>query len=67
MLAFAAHGRLRRGRTVFQASPIFREKELLVRFVWDVSALMGKNARLAVIDQDAGAWGHIVCDDVILY
>jgi hypothetical protein len=55
------------GRTVFWQSPIFREKELLVRVVWDVSAFAEKTARLAVVDEDPGPWGHILCDDVVLY
>jgi hypothetical protein len=55
------------GRTAQRASTIFRETEAMTRVVWDVSAFAGQSAQLVIIDQDRGYWGHVTCDDVVLY
>jgi hypothetical protein len=55
------------GRTVRVAKPIFHETEAMTRVVWDVSDLLGQNAQLAIVDESTGFWGHITCDDVVLY
>jgi hypothetical protein len=39
----------------------------MVQFVWDVREFQNKEARLSIIDNDPGSWGHIVVDQVILY
>jgi len=33
---------------------------------WDVSELLGQNARLEVVDRNTGGWGHINLDSVML-
>jgi hypothetical protein len=55
------------GRTVNTARPVFRGTEAMIRVVWDVSSLEGQNAQIAIIDEDRGEWGHITCDQVVLY
>jgi hypothetical protein len=55
------------GRAVKTATGIFEQNEAMTRVVWDVSAYQGKEAQLYVIDEDAGAWGHMLCDHVVLY
>ena len=32
---------------------------------WDVSDLQGKSARLEVVDQQKGAWGFVMVDDIV--
>lgn len=41
--------------------------EMLREVVWDVSRWAGRKARLIVIDESDGAWGHIIVDDVRLF
>jgi hypothetical protein len=55
------------GRTVRIARQIFQGTEAMIRVAWDVSPLAGKSAQLAIVDEDRGAWGHIICDQVVLY
>jgi len=55
------------GRTERKSTGIFEYNETMIKMVWDVSALMGKEAQFVLIDQDAGSWGHLLVDDVILY
>jgi hypothetical protein len=55
------------GRTVHTAHPVFQSTEAMIRVAWDVSALRGHSAQLAIIDEDRGDWGHITCDQVVLY
>jgi hypothetical protein len=55
------------GRTVRTARPIFHGTEAMIRVVWDVANLSGQSAQLAIIDDDRGEWGHITCDQVLLY
>jgi len=33
---------------------------------WDVAALIGQEVQLAIIDEEGGAWGHILVDEVWL-
>jgi len=33
---------------------------------WDVSSLQGQSARIQVIDQATGAWGHLMVDQLLL-
>jgi levanbiose-producing levanase len=38
--------------------------ELEWRF-WDVGSLMGKKARIQIVDQATGAWGHLAVDQIV--
>jgi hypothetical protein len=40
-----------------------RFEELMFRHTWDVAGLVGATARIRVVDQSSGPWGHINCDD----
>ncbi|MFT3776309.1 MAG: hypothetical protein QM820_64010 [Minicystis sp.] len=55
------------GRTERRANGIFEYNETMLKMVWDVSALMGKEAKLVLIDEDSGSWAHLLFDHVILY
>lgn len=55
------------GRTVFQQRPIYPERELLLKVVWEVKHLQGHEAVLRLVDDDSGSWGHLLCDHVVLY
>lgn len=41
--------------------------EVMVPVVWDVSALEGRQARLAIVDDDTGPSGHVLVDQVELF
>jgi hypothetical protein len=49
------------------ATGIFESQETLTRVVWDVSRLQGQEAQLALVDDDAGPWGHLICDHAVLF
>ncbi len=49
------------------ATGIWEYQETLMRMVWDVSKLQGKQAQLHLIDEDAGVWGHLTVDHVVVY
>jgi hypothetical protein len=55
------------GRVEKMATGIFQASESLVRVAWDVGYLRGKEARLVLVDEDDGPWGHLLCDHVVLY
>ena len=55
------------GRVEKIATGIFEAQETLTRVVWDVSALQGREAELVLVDDDAGDWGHLICDHVVLF
>jgi hypothetical protein len=55
------------GRVEKTATGIFQGSESLVRVAWDVAHLRGKEARLVLVDEDDGPWGHLLCDHVVLY
>lgn len=38
--------------------------ETLGRREWNIAALRGKTARLEIVDQAEGAWGHILIDEI---
>jgi len=40
-----------------------RNTESLNWTSWDVSALQGQTARIEVIDENGGGWGHVLADD----
>lgn len=42
-----------------------RDDERLEPFTWDVSSLVGKTARLEVVDRNSGGWGHINIDQIV--
>lgn len=50
-----------------RATGIFEGSEAMIKVVWDVRALQGKEAQLILIDEDTGPWGHLLCDHVVLY
>ena len=39
--------------------------EIMGRRLWPTTALAGKRARLRMVDQAPGAWGHLVVDEVV--
>lgn len=43
-----------------------KDAERLTWSAWDVSELRGQTARLEVVDQNPGGWGHINLDSVML-
>jgi fructan beta-fructosidase len=43
-----------------------KEAERLTWSAWDVSELRGRTARLEVVDQNTGGWGHLNLDSVML-
>jgi hypothetical protein len=55
------------GRIEKSATGMWEYQETLMRQVWDVSRLQGKEAQIYLIDEDAGVWGHLVCDHIVLY
>ena len=42
-----------------------KNQEILDWKSWDVSEFIGKEARLQIIDQHSGGWGHILLDHVV--
>jgi sucrose-6-phosphate hydrolase SacC (GH32 family) len=52
------------GRVVRTAAG--EDAEHLAWFTWDVRDLKGKTARLRVVDDEAGGWGHVNVDQVTL-
>jgi hypothetical protein len=38
--------------------------ETLGRREWDIAALRGQTARIEIVDQASGAWGHILVDEI---
>ena len=55
------------GRIEKSACGMWEYQETLIRNVWDVSKLQGKEAQLYLIDEDAGMWAHLLVDHVVLY
>jgi hypothetical protein len=53
------------GRPVLEQTGL--DSEHLADVVWDVSAYRGKEARLALLDQATGPWGHLLFDRVELF
>jgi fructan beta-fructosidase len=43
-----------------------QESEALNWTGWDVSALKGKQARIEIVDENTGGWGHILADQFTL-
>lgn len=54
-------------RVVAQGTAVFGVTETLLKMVWDVSRFEGEEARLVLVDEDKAVWGHLLCDDVLLY
>lgn len=40
-----------------------RDNEVMRRETWDVNAYVGFEARIRIVDNSSGPWGHINCDD----
>jgi sucrose-6-phosphate hydrolase SacC (GH32 family) len=40
-------------------------RELLAAQSWDVMELVGRNARLEIVDNASGGWGHILVDQIV--
>ena len=55
------------GRTERRATGIFEYNEVMIREVWDVKDLMGREAQIVLIDHDPGSWGHLTFDHVVAY
>ncbi len=55
------------GRAVRTALPVFLFHEVMTNRVWDVSDFVGREAVLVLVDDDEGPWGHLLCDEVVLY
>lgn len=51
------------GESVCVSHPII-EKETLNWLSWDVRKYLGKKARINVIDNQSGGWGHILVDQI---
>ena len=43
-----------------------RDGEALLWTNWDVSELKGKTARIDIVDENTGGWGHILADQITL-
>ena len=43
-----------------------QNKEDLEQRIWDVRKFLGQTARLEIVDEASGAWGHINVDDLVL-
>jgi len=54
-----------RGRAIRTESGA--DNEILREVVWDLSAQQGQTARLAIIDEASGSWGHILVDQIELF
>jgi hypothetical protein len=55
------------GRVERTAATIFGFSEAMIKYVWDVSQFQGRRAQIVLVDQDAGSWGHLTCDHVVLF
>jgi hypothetical protein len=53
------------GRTVQEASG--PGGDIMVPIVWDVSAFGGREARIAILDDDSGPGGHVLVDQIELF
>ena len=52
-------------RTSVGNSPKNSSNQKVLRWVsWDVTELAGKPARIQIVDQHTGGWGHIVVDHI---
>ena len=40
---------------------------MLVPVAWEVAELHGRRARLVIVDDERGGWGHILVDAVELF
>jgi len=54
-------------RAVQRASPLFFNQETLLEVVWDVTSYIGEEAQIRLVDANSGDWGHLVCDQVVLF
>jgi len=43
-----------------------KNAETLERKAWDVAGLVGKNAKIEIVDQEKGSWGHINVDQIVM-
>lgn len=43
-----------------------KNNEALIPVTWDVSEFKNKSARITIVDQETGGWGHINVDQIIL-
>jgi len=49
------------------ATPPSPPSELFSEVEWDVSGLRGKTARIALVDEGTGGWGHLNVDEIWLW
>jgi len=59
-----SEGRAGRGTVVRTASGRFEER--LLPHIWDVREFMGRQARIEIVDEQKGGWGHINVDQIEL-
>lgn len=52
------------GASVLKSHPLANNETLTLR-TWDVTQYVGKNAKIRIVDQHQGGWGHILVDDII--
>jgi len=43
-----------------------RNQELLLPESWDVGEFQGKEARIEIVDQNSGGWGHVNIDEIVM-
>ncbi len=53
------------GQSVRQSRPQ-SESETLEVYTWNVKTYKGKKARMRVVDNQAGGWGHILVDNIVM-
>ncbi len=51
------------GKRVYETRPVV-ESETLQWYSWDVKAYRGQQARVRIIDNQRGGWGHILVDQI---
>ena len=55
------------GKVERTARGIWEYNENMIKVVWEIRELQGRDAQLVLVDQDSGSWGHLTVDHVVLY
>lgn len=53
------------GKSIYKNSPL-EESEILQPMTWNVSQYKGMTAKIQIVDNRQGGWGHILVDDIIM-